>query len=140
MASSMTTITAAIHRLREATANPSAMVNRNPSGTRMRRAMRAHPVGGAGTGLVAESVMRLQKLAGCGDDLDRLNGQKSFVRLGAAAMTGHAVRRTKDDAGGSKWSVARRIGRAKDCDNGNPQRGREVHGAGVSANEKLRAP
>ena len=84
-----------------------------------RRAMRAQPVGGAGTGLVAESVMRLQKLACCEDDLGRLNGKKSFVRFGTAAVTGHAVGRTKDHAGGSKWSITRGIRRPEDPDDGN---------------------
>src|SRR5580765_3169085 len=99
------------------------MANKNPSGTRMRRAMRTQPVGGAGTGLVVESVMQLQKHACCGDDLVRLNGKESLIGFGAAAVTGHAVGRTKDDAGGSKWSVARRIGWTKDSDHGNTQRG-----------------
>ena len=45
----------------------------------------------------------------------------------------------QDHAGRLKWPVARGIGRAKDSDNRNVQRGGEMHGAGVSANEEFGA-
>ncbi len=100
----------------------------------------AGPSGGwaqeAGFGRRSQSC-GLQKLACCGDDLGRLNGEKSFVGFGTAAMAGDAVGTAKDDAGGSKWSVARGIRRAEDSDNRNAQRGGEMHRASVSANEKL---
>ena len=61
---------------------------------------------------------------------------ESFVGLGTAPMAGDAVGTAQDDAGRAERAVARGIRWTEDSDDRNVQGGGEMHGAGVSANEK----
>src|SRR5450755_517704 len=65
--------------------------------------------------------------------------EQSIIRRERVAVAGVAHRTAEHDAAGLEGAVARRIGRSEDPDDGNSEGRRQMHGAGIAADEQTSA-
>ena len=81
-------------------------------------------------------VLIPKQFLGGGYDIGDGDIEQALFRFGVALVICKAAGAAQYDRSRSVGPVARWIGRAKNCDHRNLQSSRQVHGAGVAADEK----